>query len=533
MSPIKCIDQVHSYLQQRVGVCLFCLFIESEVLKMRDYTPKELYQILSRSVLGQDDYLQKISTTIWLHNKRIEAIQKNGDVKLQKYNLLCVGPTGSGKTLAISILAEMFGLDILIVDASTFTGAGYRGRDVEEIIHGLYVTCGQDRTRTERAVVVMDEIDKMVLQNLSDRDPAGSAENVLLKIVEGTVVEINSKFGKTSIDTSSILFIACGAFEGIEEIVKKRTQVKSSIGFGSRLADDPLQSKDPYLLITKNDLLDYGMGSQFLGRFANVATLHKLDAATLANILLRSKASIVKNLDDTLRFSCGLRVSIDPLGAKAVAEQAAQADTGARGLNQVIMPLLDHALFEHGGDSEVIELVITADRSGSPIVDLVRGEREKKAKKTDVYHWPKPINRGAVETLAWCLMAPYLDEAKLVHRDIKAMHALLCSVIYYIDQSCSDDDCTFDSIQKLIKHSRPESGDGDETTYEILLCKEKLSHPEACIDAEFYYGSFKQLDPKKRTPVMLMDALDQFARVSTLQPRLVKIANAGTTIHAS
>lgn len=481
---------------------------------MRDYTPKELYQILSKSVLGQEDYLQKISTTIWLHNKRIEALRKNGDVKLQKYNLLCVGPTGSGKTLALSILAEMYGLDVLIVDGSVYTGAGWKGHDVDEIIKSLYMTCDRDLRRTEQAVVVMDEIDKLILQS---RESSSSAENTLLKVIEGTVLNFDSDRVRAQIDTSNILFIASGAFEGIEDIVKRRLQPKASIGFGSHIPEDPLKNKDPYFMITKEDLQNYGIGAQLLGRFANVATLHKLDAATLANILLRSRASVVKSLDDTLRISCGLRVSIDPLGAKAVAEQAAQADTGARGLNQVIIPLLDFALFEHGGDPEVVELVITADSAGVPMVDLILGERKKKQKKQEVYFWPKPINRASVETLSWCLMGPYLKEVKLIHRDVKAMHTLLCSVIYYLDQNIADSDCSFVGIQRMVKFAHPESGDGDKTTYEIYLEKENVLNPESCIDAEYYYGSFRQLDSKKRTPAQLLDALDCFAEAGILR----------------
>lgn len=176
--------------------------------------------------------------------------------------------------------------------------------------------------------------------------------------------------------------------------------------------------------------------------------------------------------------------------------------------------------------------MITADSSGAPMVDLVLGERKQEEKKPEIYKWPSPFNRGTVEALAWCMLGPYLDKTRLIHRDIRAMHALLCSVIYFLDLGNSENDCSLDGIRNSVKGTRPESGDEDETAYESWLNYTNRILPGSCIDAEVYYGSFRQLDSEKRTPGLLMDALEQFAKVATLQAKIVENADAGALANA-
>lgn len=490
---------------------------------MREYSPRNLYEILKHSVIGQDHYLKKIATTMWLHHKRIEAQRYIfGNQKLQKFNLLCVGPTGSGKTLAASILADLYGMDMIIEDMSGYTGAGYKGRDVEEIFKNLYLACNKDKERTERGIVIMDEIDKMLLAK-GQGDQSFCAENALLKILEGTHVRINlNDNSKITINTSNILFIASGAFEGIEDIVRRRKGCKY-VGFATT-SEASLDDAEVYALIEKEDLRRYGVGSQFLGRFANIATLNKLDVPTLTSILLNSKASVIRSLDMTLKLSCGIRVSIDEAGANAVADQAAKEGTGARGLSQIILPLLDDTLFAISDDQNVNEIQVTADEAGNPTVWLIEGPRlEKKpiARPAIRCSWPH-ADKHNVEGLCWRLLEPYLDENKLRYKDIQAMHALACSIVFYLDSECNAYECIMDSIKKLAGCAREESGDGDETVYEIMIEKESRKHFPRDPAYMQYYKTFRRLDPSYHTVPQLLKALARFKETGKLSGKKEK-----------
>lgn len=472
-----------------------------------NYTPKQLYDRLSEFVIGQDDYLKKVGITVWLHNSRIQAVESTSfDLRLQKHNLLCVGPTGSGKTLAISILAKMYDLDVLIADMSGYTGAGWKGKNVEDLIRDLYYQCNGDTKRTERGIIIMDEVDKMILQNDHNIEPSFAAENGLLKLVEGTEVTFEGKHGDVTVDTTNILLIAAGAFEGIETIVKRRVNA-GKLGFNPVKEDFVVDQNELFTKVERSDLLKYGMGAQFLGRFADIAVLRKLGVSELTEILLHSKASVVKSLNETLRRTCGIEVVMDKEGAKAVAEQAVQEGTGARGLAQIIAPVVNEVLFIIDDDQTVNGILLTA-QDGEPFVKLTERERYNRRnwKRTCRVVFPA-AKRKNVEHFSWLLLSVYLGQQPVEYRHMMAMHALLCNVVFYILTCCNKDEWTLDSVQKLLKVAVCEP-ENLETTYEFIMTQEQGYSENQ--DYAYYYKLFKVRDPAYKTVTMLQQALEMY-----------------------
>lgn len=479
-------------------------------MRIKNYTPQYLFQKMSECVIGQDSYLQKIGITVWLHNKRIEASQSAFcDLNLQKHNLFCIGPTGSGKTLALSILAKLYNLDVLVADMSGYTGAGWKGKDAEDLIRNLFIQCRQDKSRTEKGIIVMDEVDKMIQQK-DTKEPSFAAENALLKIIEGTTVEIDG----TTIDTKNILFIAAGAFEGIEYIVKERINA-GKLGFNPVHPEIITDESELLMNIERIDVLRYGMGSQFMGRFSDIAVLRKLGVPELKKILLESEASVVKSLDMTLRRTCGIRVEMDEEGAKAVAEQAIREGTGARGLAQIILPVINDVLFIIDDDETTNGILLTA-KDDEPYVKLLEGERIKKHTWKPNVRFDFPAKkRKNVEHFCWNLLSVYLEEQPQTYKKMQAMHALLCSIVFFVLTSCNKRDQNLISLQKLAKEAFLEPGN-DCTVYEMVLFKdEKFSDEQEYI---YYYKLFRLLDPSYDSVPLLQKALDAF----TENPRFQK-----------
>lgn len=478
-----------------------------------NYSPKQLYDRLSEFVIGQDEYLKKVGVTVWLHNCRIQAVESTSfDLNLYKHNLLCVGPTGSGKTLAVTILAKMYDLDVLVADMSGYTGAGWKGKNVEDLIRELYEQCHGDKQRTERGIIIMDEVDKMVLQNDHDKEPSFAAENGLLKIIEGTKVTFEANGGEITIDTTNILFIAAGAFEGIESIVKKRINA-GKLGF-QPIKEDYVVDQDELLMnIERSDLLTYGMGVQFMGRFADIAVLRRLGVPELTKILIHSKASVVKSLDETLRRACGIEVIMDEEGAIAVAKQAIKENTGARGLAQIISPIVNSTLFHTGDEQRVNGILLTA-KDGEPFVKLQEGERYHKRKRKPPCKLVFPAaKRKNVEHFSWLLLSVYLEQQPVAYGKMQAMHALLCNVVFFILTCCNKEDWSFESIQKLLNIAVPKPGISN-TTYEFIQTEERDYSEHQ--DYVYYYKLFRVLDPEYSTVPLLQQALEMYAEAPEL-----------------
>lgn len=475
-----------------------------------DYTPKNLYEILSRTVIGQEVYLKKLSNAVWLHAKRIQLQEfwyRNDEI--QKCNLLCVGPTGSGKTLAVQTLAKLYGFDTAIFNAVDFTGSGWKGRDASEMIQELYSLCDKDRERTEQAIVVLDEIDKMLLQSVNTREPSSAAENSMLKLIEGMNVPVKSGDTTVNIHTKDMLFIAAGAFEGIENIVLKRLNGPKVMGFGAENRNAVVEDMDYiYELVRKEDLIAYGAGAQFLGRFSDIAPLRRLKVPELIRILLHSKASVVRSMDNLLRPTSNVGVEIDEAGARAVAKLAAKEKTGARGLNQILMPVLEDAIFnlEEYDNAHVIR--ISADKNGKPTVTVTQfspNEEPTKLSREPVRITCHPRKNAIENYVDYILSAdPELHQANI--REIRAAHALLCSVVFYLLLECNKEDQTLECIMTLLNHSTPaEDPDTTDTIYNILR------NEKPTMDYCFYYDKFIYLDPSYKSVKLARRALNAFA----------------------
>jgi len=428
---------------------------------------------------------------------------------LPKQNLLIVGPTGSGKTLAISKLAKMYSLDVGICNAADFTAPGWKGRDPEEAIKEVYIACDRNIGRTEKAIVVLDEVDKMVLHKQhSSTGDASSAENSFLKIIEGTDVTFEVGQGTVTINTSNILFIAAGAFEGIEDFVRKRIGRSRSkqIGFLSDQESAEEDSDFLYQQINNDDLIAYGIGAQFLGRFSDTVCLRKLTEEDLKEILLRSDSSMIQGLDKILFASNHIRVKIDEAGAGAIAHQAVEKNVGARGLSHLITPLMQEKLFEMDDTKKYMTLKLSANEDNVPTVEWLE-EDYYPVLNTNVY---EPIRcapkTNRVENFVDYILSGAEGIVYANVREIRAAHALLCSVVFYLLLECNKFDQTLESIDKLLRHVAFSSDLSEDGTVYLIL----MEDGEKNMQYHFYYDKFITLDPSKKSARLAVDGIRAF-----------------------